>query len=242
MALPVHLGKLGINRLMDFKSIPKYCISLKRCEARRITVEQEFKKNDIEFTFFDAVDKHDLIVPEISVKKKDTEAAGILGCALSHVQLITLARDLGLEAVCIFEDDIIFCDDFNDRIKYIESLKNFDFDILALGGHFEKDITYNCAEETIWKYMYRAKRMGGTYGYIIKKNVYNFIIRNYNYNFGADEFYATFVYNRFRSYAMVPFLVGCKPGKSEITEQEHAYPNVSWHYRQSPIPGLTPIK
>lgn len=222
----------------NFKSIPKFCISLERCEARRITVAQEFKSVDIEFKFFDAIDKYDLIVPELSVKKKDTEADGILACALSHIEVITYARDNNLPEICIFEDDVVFCDDFKNRIKYLESLKDLDYDIFALGGHFEIEISSNYAEETDIKRIFKVKRMGGTYAYIIKSNVYDFIIRNYNYNFGADEFYAMFVYKRFKTLAFVPFLVGCRPCKSEITGQEHVYPNIGWHYTQKALLDL----
>lgn len=223
---------------LNFDSIPKYCISLTRCQDRRVTVEQEFKKVGIEFEFFDATDKLDIIVPEISVKKHDTEAAGVLACALSHLELIYKAKTLGLPEICIFEDDVIFCDDFKDRIKYIENLSGFEYDILALGGHFDKEITYNYAIPADWPKMHKVKRMGGTYAYIFKSSVYDFILRNYNYNYGADEFYSTFVYPRFKSYAFVPFLVGCMPCKSEITEQAYVYENIGWHYKQGPEIGI----
>lgn len=222
----------------NWESTPKFCISLLRSQDRRATVSAELKKANIDFTFFDAVDKNNIIVPELSIKKPFTEAPGVLACALSHVALIRHARDNNIPAICIFEDDVILCDDFHDRIKYIQNLKNFRFDFFSLGGHFRKEFNDEDASKTEWNHIYRTKNMGGTYAYIITERVYNFIIRNYNYNFGADEFYGNFVYRRFNSYAFVPFLVGCKPCKSEITDVYWKYENIDWHYRQNPVPGL----
>ena len=53
-----------------FKSIPKICINLKRNEARKLAVTQEFKKHNIHnVEFFEAIDKHNIVVPEISQKR-----------------------------------------------------------------------------------------------------------------------------------------------------------------------------
>jgi glycosyl transferase, family 25 len=225
--------------IFDFNSTPKFCISLKRSEGRRSTVSQEFARAGIkDVKFFAAVDKNDLIVPELSSKKPFTEAAGVLGCALSHISIIKHAKQNNYPAICVFEDDVIFCDDFMDRIKYIESLPNFRFDIFSLGGHFEKEITPNDATPTEWKNIMRTVRLGGTYGYIMTSKVYDFVLRNYQYNYGADEFYGNFLYRHFNSYAFVPFLVGCRPCQSEITGQYWEYENIKWHYQQTPVPGL----
>lgn len=222
----------------DFNSIPKFCISLKRSEIRRAYVKEQFDLFGLKVDFFDAIDKNDLIVPELSTKLKDTESPGVLACALSHIELINRAKLLNLREICIFEDDVVFCDDFKDRIKYLEQLKDFDYDIITLGGHFDKEISAHYAEQSEWKRVFKVKTMGGTYAYIIKQEVYDFILRNWNYNFGMDEFYATFVYRRFNSYAFVPFLAGCRNCKSEITEQEHVYENIAWNYDQKRILDL----
>lgn len=217
---------------MNFATIPKYCISLKRCTQRRVDAQKEFDKAGISVTFFDAVDKKDLTLPELS-----TKTTGIQACMMSHIELIKKAKSEGLKAICIFEDDVIFCDDFNERIKHIESL-NIDFDIFCLGGHFSSLTSgsmFGAGLKTRWENVYKVIQMGGTYGYILKENVYDFVLRNIHYNYGMDEFYGNFVYRRFKSYAFTPFLVGTRPGLSEITGKVCTYENVGWFYQQEKI-------
>lgn len=235
------------NPKFDFASIPKFCISLKN-SPRRKAVSKEFKAYGIHVNFFDAVDKKNLIVPELSVKRKnDTDIGilpGILGCMLSHVKLITYAKKMSLKTICIFEDDVIFCDDFRERIKYIEDL-DLEFDMLTLGGHFTKPYTIGNPnqEDAIPQddgHMYKVLHQGGTYAYIITHKVYDFIIRNCNYNYGMDQFYSDHVYSRFNCYAFVPFLCACAKGPSDITGTSWAYENIDWFYTQHPIKGLIP--
>lgn len=217
----------------DFNSIPKFCISLRRSEERRNLVSKEFKKHNLSVSFFDAVDKHELQLPELSVKISGPHmpptGSGVLACMLSHVQLLRKAKELKLPAICIFEDDVKLCDDFTDRIKYIETLQ-LDFDFFALGGHFSTP--QENGNSTPYKNIRRFDSLGGTYAYIITEKVYDFVLRNITYNFGMDEFYSTHTYKRFKCLAFVPFLAGCVPCKSEITDTHWEYENIKWAYWQ----------
>lgn len=210
----------------NFRSIKKYCISLKRSKERKEEVTKEFKKIGERFEFFEAVDGQRVSVPALCKKH-----AGVFACMQSHVALIRMAKARGLPAVAVFEDDVVFCDDFQERIKYIESLHGFDFDIFCLGGHFSS--ANESGRPTEWSHIQGIASLGGTYGYIFKASVYDFILENCTYEFGADEFYGTHVYKRFRTFAFVPFLVGCRPCKSEITGAYWEYENIGWTYRQA---------
>lgn len=234
---------------LEFKSIPKFCISLKRSQVRRDHVTKEFEKFDIHnVSFYDAIDKNNLIVPELSAKRKIEGDAGnmpgILACMMSHVELIKRARTMKMKMICIFEDDVIFCDDFKDRIAYLETL-DLEFDMLLLGGHFgnpdRKMIpNHEDAEATDMEHIYKVKHMGGTYCYIITDKVYDFIIRNATYNFGMDQMYSDHVYSSFNCYAFVPFLAACTHVESEITGSMWKYGNIDWFYQQERIQGLMP--
>lgn len=216
-----------------FSEIKKYCINLERSVNRKLAAQAEFDKFGIEVEFFKAIDKHEIVLPELSIKKHETEALGKYACAMSHIAVIRKAKELNLPAVCIFEDDVVFCDDFRERIKYIEALPNFSFDVFSLGGHFStKTMTNEDAESTQWQHILKTKRHGGTYALIVSANVYDFILRNHTYNYGADQFYGDQVYHRFKSYAFVPFLVGCAGGVSDITDSNFGYENVGWYYQQ----------
>ena len=63
---------------------------------------------------------------------------GAIGCYLSQMEVMKKALELGKSAI-VFEDDLIFCNDFKDRINYIENYINTeapDFDVFWLGGTF----------------------------------------------------------------------------------------------------------
>lgn len=227
--------------ILDFNSIPKFCISLKRSRERRDLVQLEFKRAGLVVEFFDAIDREEIVVPELCDKENKTavfpHAPGIYACMMSHRELFKKASKLKLPAICVFEDDVILCDGFWDRIRYVEQSR-LDFDVFSLGGHFSNTIQGAigaCGQETAWNHIFRVVSMGGSYGYIITREVYEFCIRNLTYNYGMDQFLSDVVYKRFACYAFVPFLVGCRPCKSEITGAYGEYENVKWFYQQEAI-------
>lgn len=215
----------------------------------------EFKKVGYRFgnfdggiRFFNAIDKNDLVLPELSVKwegidseVKKSNALGALACMMSHVEALKMFLKTDSNYAFIFEDDVRLCDDFEDRLKYIASLINHDdfyFDILPLGGHFPCDTPGdigNHAESTRWTRMYRVSRLSGSYGYIVSRTVAEFIVRNATYNYGMDEFLSEHVYKRFRAFAFLPFPIGHKEGKSEITDVHWHYDNADWFYEQGEV-------
>lgn len=59
---------------------------------------------------------------------------GALGCHMSQVRIMKEARAFGKHAL-VMEDDIIFCDDFNQRMDYVENwMATNSFDIFWLGS------------------------------------------------------------------------------------------------------------
>nr|WP_298655662.1 glycosyltransferase family 25 protein [uncultured Flavobacterium sp.] len=215
-----------------FSELPKFYINLSSNVSRREYMEETLAKNKISnYQRFNAVDKLNLKVPETSPKIKEANAAGILACAMSHIEVIKLAKKNKYDAVCVFEDDIVFCDEFHEKIKYLESLPDFDCDIFCLGGHFSnREISSSEARLTQWQGVMQIGQMNGTYGLIITSKVYDFILENWHYGFGADEFFSTHVYSRFKTYALVPFLVGCGKNTSDVTGQSWEYESIKWHF------------
>lgn len=181
-----------------------------------------------------AVYHKDIRVPELSEKAHEANAAGILACLYSHVGLIKHARKRKDNYVCIYEDDVIWCDGFEERIRYVEST-GLDFDMFYLGGHFDND---EDAEPTEYRHIYKIKNVGGTYAYIIRKSVYNFVIDNITYNWGIDQFYGAVVQHRFNCYAMLPFMIGTVPGYSDVAMHYADYTGVNKRFLKERIDGL----
>jgi GR25 family glycosyltransferase involved in LPS biosynthesis len=61
---------------------------------------------------------------------------GALGCHLSQVEIMKKAFEVGANAM-VFEDDLVFASDFQDRLNYIENwLQGKEWDVFWLGATF----------------------------------------------------------------------------------------------------------
>ena len=61
---------------------------------------------------------------------------GAIGCFLSQMEVMKKALDVHAHA-WVMEDDLVFCQDFNERIKHMgDFLEGREWDILWLGGTF----------------------------------------------------------------------------------------------------------
>lgn len=70
-----------------------------------------------------------------------------LGCWLSHERIIQAAidRDDG-EDLMVFEDDVVFCSDFQNRLSYIKSfLSKNEWDVFWLGGTWHHEPHWHAA-------------------------------------------------------------------------------------------------
>lgn len=79
-------------------------------------------------------DEFDLMDRKFQVMKNRTP--GAIGCHYGQVEIMEKALAADKHAI-VFEDDCIFCNDFQQRMEYIENFLNtyeLDFDIFWLGG------------------------------------------------------------------------------------------------------------
>jgi len=103
-------------------------------------------------------------------------ANGALGCTLSHIKCIELAKERKYPHVFICEDDITFL----QPTVFMESLRKFqdssysdNFDVLIIGGN-------NCPPfEKIDDYAIRVSNCQTTTGYIVREHYYDTLIRNF---------------------------------------------------------------
>jgi GR25 family glycosyltransferase involved in LPS biosynthesis len=100
--------------------------------------------------------------------------AGNVGCALSHIRCIEMAKARGWPQVLICEDDITFM----DASVFMTSLGQFleseiSWDVLVLGGN-------NCPPFSIISdYYVRVHNIQTTTGYIVKKEYYDVLLANF---------------------------------------------------------------
>lgn len=87
-----------------------HVISLKNQHQRRAHMTQELGKQNIDFTFFDAIEGHDIARIShnlgLQVAQNTQLSQGEKGCLLSHVSLWQKMCDENLPHITILEDDI----------------------------------------------------------------------------------------------------------------------------------------
>jgi len=151
---------------------------------------------------------------------------GAVGCHYSQVQIMIEAEKLGKHAfVC--EDDIILCEDFNERLSIIESfLAHNKWDIFWFGGTYHKEPTWhknphphdmrqcNCNlnrdyEPTTNERVVRTFGAFATYCYLVNKNSIGKILKmldeNVHLSMGID-WEMMLLQPKLKTFAFVP---GC---------------------------------
>ena len=159
-----------------------YVISLTNAQERRAHITQEFGKQDISFSFFDAITP-DLI--EETAKKfnitfdrssKATLCDGEIACALSHIVLWNFVLENNLNYINIFEDDIYLGENAKEllNVDYIPE----DTDILKLEAH-GKIIYGKCEQIKCNRNISRLKfKHTGMAGYSITAKGARYLLNN----------------------------------------------------------------
>jgi GR25 family glycosyltransferase involved in LPS biosynthesis len=76
---------------MKLEDIPKFVINLKRRPDRLVSIKNQMEYVGWEFEIFDAVD-----------------TGSYMGCTLSHLGVLTIAKEKGYKKVMVIEDDCFF--------------------------------------------------------------------------------------------------------------------------------------
>ena len=142
-----------------------YYINLEERVDRKVLVETELKKMKWKYERFNAI-KH---------------ARGIIGCCMSHLAVVEMAKEKDLGYVVILEDDIQFLqpERYNKMLidfrNFIES-NSLDYDVLLIATNILDKVN---GVIPINNYIYRVKASYSAAGYIVKKHYYDKIIANY---------------------------------------------------------------
>ena len=148
-----------------------YIINLKRRLDRKNDMINKLEKACItNYEFIEAVDGQDIeIINQYNKIKNNTDIinVGHYACLLSHIKVITLAKQNNFNNIMILEDDVIFNNNF---INNIFKIKIPYFDLLYLGGLItQKKIFVNNWAKT--------KKIMGAYAYIINHTIYDSILK-----------------------------------------------------------------
>ena len=158
-------------------NIKTYVLNLDiRCDRLKKFNQQSL----IDFERFSAVNGN-LLEPSLQLQRifegnDYNMRAGIVGCALSHIKMYIELINSDMDIFLIFEDDIIFNDNFKDQITHLlDIIKNVDWDMIYLGHHLRSASKRNHKDTILpiieqWdSHRSLQESMGGTFGYLISK-------------------------------------------------------------------------
>lgn len=183
--LPAIIKHIEPISLANFdRKIETFVVNLDRRPDRW----EAFKRKAVELQFlnyqrFSAVDGKKLVPTEqlqyIFENNDYNMRKGMVGCALSHLQLyVNMMNDQNSDIYCILEDDIEFAPDFQFKLLHIYNLlRNHNWDMVYLGHHVYDQYltpdTYNGSKMPrveIWdRRRSLTESIGGTGGYLITR-------------------------------------------------------------------------
>ncbi len=139
---------------------------------------------------------------------------GTLGCLLSHIEVIKIAKSRGYPHVLILEDDAMFVSYAAKVIRRIAPfIKNDDWGMVFLGGKCSKGYVESKVNRTI-------KRIEGVklaHAYLINHTLYDEIIHSASeYGQPIDWFYANFIQKKYPCFMTHPKVAYQFSGYSDI--------------------------
>jgi glycosyl transferase family 25 len=162
-------------------------------------------------------------------------ANGRIGCSLSHLKCIQLAKEANWESVMILEDDILFLlpSEFIENANGFFSNKNNKWDVLLLAGNNLPPFTTNADGLSI-----RVTHCQTTTGYVVKRHYYDTLISNikegiaklmrepeHHYYFAIDKYWLQ-LQKQDRWMLLIPIIVVQKPDYSDIEKRHTDYQRI----------------
>ena len=100
---------------------------------------------------------------------------GAIGCTLSHIKCLELAKERNYEQVFICEDDISFTNPtlFKENLEKFDNNEDIQWDVLVVGGNNVPPY------QQVSEYCARVFYVQTTTGYIVKQEYYDTLIANF---------------------------------------------------------------
>jgi len=187
------------------------------------------------------------------VRRMQKRTPGAIGCHFSQVAIMERALELGQNAM-VLEDDIIFCQDFQDRLDHIEKFTNEnEWDVIWLGAAFHvnpgywhmkkqsEDRANDCsanlgfdAKRTDDPRMIRTYGAYNTFAYIVNVNSIEKILKMFEQNIHTSigiDFLFIKLQPQLKCFSYVPGCVKQMDNKSDIGDGMTIW---SGHLRNGP--------
>ncbi|HKE55886.1 MAG TPA: glycosyltransferase family 25 protein [Pyrinomonadaceae bacterium] len=198
------------------------CINLDRRPDRWRQMQHKFAEQGINSVQrFPAVDGSNVTRPPTWA-----HTPGAYGCLLSHVQVVREAQALGVSSVLVFEDDVVFADQLEQKFSLCIDQVPSNWDILYLGAiHKEEPIKVTDS-------IARITNAYSTYAYVLRDTVFESFIA-LNTKTGAELDNNSFILQQqFNCYCFLPHLAWVETDYSDAQERLVNH----WYLRESLVP------
>ncbi len=163
-----------MNTRIVWKNVKWLYVNLSTRPDRAAYVQRECARVGIEAARFNALRSEDYRGPYQPVAQMAFQP-GRIGCYLSHLSLIDGVRNT-TGILGILEDDVMFCDDFSTRMRYIEEHFDKPWDMFFLGStyHINPAVWHKTDlgcdfKQTDIDYIHRIYGTWNTYAYLVNR-------------------------------------------------------------------------
>jgi GR25 family glycosyltransferase involved in LPS biosynthesis len=204
-----------INQLFPHK----VCINLDRRIERWERMQDKFQQHGIHAVRrFAAVDGDTTTIPT-----NWPGTPGAYGCLLSHLEVVREARRLGLPNILIFEDDVVFDDQFEQKFsEYIQQLPA-DWDMLFFGA-LHKDELIKVSEN-----VGRITQSNSTYACALRETVFDAFIELNSKGEEVLDVNSLVLQKQFNCYCFLPHLAWVEDAYSDAQQKSVNH----WYLRES---------
>ena len=199
-----------------------FIINLKRRPDRLDKVKKRLSKYNINYEIIEAIDGRDIKITQIfnDLKKNKLtklNTLGELGCIMSHIKAIKLAKERNYKNILILEDDILINKNIESMLWKINTVPS-GWELLYLGcSHLYGTVDYNLLKYSNY---YRVKKdTYGTFAYVLSQTVYDIMINKLSeYRIPADTCLETII-ERYNSYAIYEYIFLADLSESDIRKE-----------------------
>jgi glycosyl transferase family 25 len=148
---------------------------------------------------------------------------GAYGCLLSHLEVVRDARRLGLPSVLIFEDDVVFDDQFEKKFSEYVRHVPADWDMLFFGA-LHKDELIKISDN-----IGRITQSNSTYACVLRDTVFDAFIELNSRGNEVLDVNSLVLQKQFNCYCFLPHLAWVEVAYSDAQQK----PVHHWYLRES---------
>lgn len=141
-----------------------FCINLYYSTDRWGKASKQFASHGLNVERFNAIDGKEF-------KKQYTAPPGNCGCNLSHFLIIQTAFYMGLDAIMVFEDDVVLRENFTDMMDTCLADLPENWDLLMLAG------SHKIKPTPVTDNIFKVNKSFCSHAYIMRSTVFELVLK-----------------------------------------------------------------